>query len=122
MTDFDTRLREGLSAEDERFLADLEDGRGLFTQLGTTMTGPMGGWGVYAIILAAVMFALLVFSAFSAWTAEELRPTVLWSAATVALVVMTGLVKLWVFSRMNHLATLRELKKIELRLLRQREG
>lgn len=40
MTNFETRLKESLSAEDEAFLRNLEEGESLFGQLGSTFSGP----------------------------------------------------------------------------------
>jgi hypothetical protein len=117
MSHYDDHMKEGLSKDDEAFLKDLEDGRGLFTQFGATLTGPLGGWGMYALIMAFAMFGLLIWSGFAAWGADDLRLTVLWSAVSISLVVALGMIKLWMFSRMNHLMVLRELKMIELRIV-----
>jgi phosphoglycerol transferase MdoB-like AlkP superfamily enzyme len=122
MTRYDDRMKDALSTDDETFLRDLEDGRGLFTQLGATFTGPMGGWGIYAFIMAFVMFVLLLVSGWNAWQAETVEAVIVWSAVSVSLVIALGLVKLWLFMRMNQMALLRELKKIELRVARIEEA
>jgi len=62
--------------------------------------------------------ALAFYAAYQAFVAEGLRETVLWSAGAVAGFNGLGMLKQWLFDRMNHLAVLRELKKIELRLSR----
>jgi len=118
MTDFDTKLRESLSADDEQFLKSLEDDRGLFTQLGATLHGPLKFWTRLVFVVTVLVSVLAFYSAYQAIMAEALRETVLWSAAAVAAFNGVSMLKQWLFERMNHLAVLREIKKIELRLAR----
>jgi len=116
MTDFDTKLRESLSAEDEEFLKSLEDDRGLFTQLGATFHGPLKFWTRLVFVVTVLVTAVTFFATYQAFAAEALRETVLWAAGAVAGFNGVSMLKQWLFDRMNHLAVLRELKKIELRL------
>ncbi|MFK7843091.1 MAG: DUF6768 family protein, partial [Sphingorhabdus sp.] len=44
MTQFDEELAADIAADDKAFLDDLENGRGLFDQLGATLHGPMRFW------------------------------------------------------------------------------
>lgn len=118
MSDYDLRLKNGLTAEDEAFLKDLEDRRGLFEQIGGTFTGPLAGWTVFAWALSLVFFALSVFCFWKLTGAEEWREGLLWMTGVLAGWISVGLIKIWFWLRMNHLATLREMKKIELRLAR----
>ena len=118
MTDFDDRLGAALDADDEAFLKRLDDRRGLFAQMGDTMTGPLGGWARLVFVITGVLVLPLFFAIYQAVTVTDLRQTVLWCAATVALLLMQGMSKQWLFDRINLLAVLRELKRIELRIAR----
>lgn len=116
MTDFDRRLGAALDADDTAFLKSLDSDRGLFAQMGDTMAGPLGGWTrlVFGatILLAAGLFASL----YMLLTAEGVRPTILWATAVIALLFAQGMAKQWLFERINLLAVLKQLKRIELRL------
>jgi len=116
MTNFDTKLRESLSAEDEAFLKTLEDDRGLLTQIGETFHGPLRFWTRLVFVVVFLVSGLTFWAAYQAFIAEALRETVLWAAGAVIGANSIGMLKQWLFDRMNHLAVLRELKKIELRL------
>lgn len=118
MTDFDTKLRESLSADDEQFLKSLEDDRGLFTQLGATLHGPLKLWTRLVFVATILVSLIALYAAYRAFVAADLRETVLWAAGAVVGCNGVGMYKMWLFDRMNHLAVLRELKKIELRLSR----
>ncbi len=123
MTDTDDRIRSALDADDREFLASLDDSRGMFTQIGDTLGGPLGGW---AKLMMAVSFALGIAMFYSLWqllTAEGTRELVLWATATLAALLMQGFTKDWFFSRMNMFSVLREVKRLQLQVaLQQEEG
>jgi hypothetical protein len=118
MTQFDDKVKAALDADDEAFLRELDHERGLFTQMGDTMKGPLGGW---AMLTFSMTLPLAAFTAFAVWqmfAAEGLRELVLWTAGALAAMLALGLVKQWFFERMNFIALLRELKRLELRIAR----
>ncbi|AXE65218.1 hypothetical protein HPO_10337 [Hyphomonas polymorpha PS728] len=117
MTSFETRLKESLSAEDEAFLKNLEEGESLFGQLGATFTGPMKFWTGFAFMLGFVFFLGMIWCAVEISRAASVQQVGLWLAGFVFAMVATGMIKTWFWLRMNHLATLRELKRLELRLM-----
>lgn len=122
MTAFDDRIRDGLTADDEAFLKDLEDGRGLFRQLGGTLKGPLGGWSALAWGFAVVASVIGVFAVWRMFQADTTRGLILWAAAAWAAWTIQINVKQWIYDRMNTLSILRELKKLELRVTRAEEA
>ncbi len=116
MTTFDDQLRSALSADDEAFLKNLEEDRGLFEQMGETFSGPMKYWTAFAFALSLAFFGLGVLCFVRLFSADGATEIALWLAGFTAANIAVGLVKIWFWMRMNHLATLRELKKIELRI------
>lgn len=114
MIKFDDDLGAALTAEDKAFLADLENGRGLFEQLGATLHGPMRFWSYIVGIATFLLFLLAIYCGWQAFHAVDVRETILWSAGFVALFQGIGLLKMWMFDRMNLLSLLAEMKKIEL--------
>ncbi|TMM48842.1 DUF6768 family protein [Qipengyuania marisflavi] len=116
MTDFDTRISEGLGADDQAFLASLESDRGLYRQIGDSLTGPLGGWAKMAFVLSFVIGLGLVYSAWQVFTVADTAAIIRWAAVTLALLIMQGFLKQWMFSRMNMLSILREVKRLQLQL------
>ena len=55
------------------------------------------------------------------FTVDDTRELALWTAGALAAMLAVGLIKIWFFERMNFIALLRELKRIELRLVRIEE-
>lgn len=118
MTNCETRRQEGLSAEDEAFLRNLEPGESLFGQLGATFSGPMKFWTGFAFVLSFVLFGIAVWAGFRMYAAAELRELMFWMAVFMSGMLAVSMIKIWFWMRMNHLAVLRELKRIELRIVR----
>lgn len=116
MTDFDDRLRTALDADDEAFLSELESERGMFAQIGDTFSGPLGGWAKLIFVILFPMSAFMFYAVWQMFTVEGPRELILWSVGALAGAIAVGLVKQWFFERMNLMAILRELKRIELRI------
>ena len=118
MTNFEARLKDGLTAEDEAFLKNLEEGESLFGQLGATFSGPLKVWTGFAFVLSFAFFGIAVWAGFRILEAAETREMIFWLAVFLFGMLTVSMLKIWFWMRMNHLATLRELKRIELRLVR----
>ncbi len=122
MTNLNNRLQSALSTDDEAFLRDLEDGRGMFTQMKAAFVGPMAPMSYIAMVFVIAFSALMIWSGLKAFHATTDRETVLWSAGFISSLIPHGLLRLWFLNRTNHLMLLRELKKIELRVARLSES
>lgn len=122
MTQFDDRLKAELDADDEAFLKELDsDHRGLFAQMGDTLTGPLGGWAKLIFVVAFVLAFVMFYAVYRLIIAETDRELLIWGIAFIGLMLMQGFVKQWFFERMNLMTILRELKRIELRVARMEE-
>lgn len=121
MADLDNRLRAALSADDEAFLDALEKERGLFAQIGESFRGPMRTMTVIANIAVLIATAVGLWSVWQMFEADTTRELILWAAAAWAAWTMQIGLKQWIWSRIQTLSVLRELKRLELRLARMEE-
>lgn len=121
MTDLDNRLRAALSADDEAFLDSLEKERGLFAQIGESFRGPMRAMTVVANVAVLIATAVGLWSVWKMFDADTTRGLILWAAAAWAAWTMQIGLKQWIWSRIQTLSVLRELKRLELRLARIEE-
>jgi hypothetical protein len=122
MTQFDeTMLKGALDADDEAFLRKLDEERGLFAQIGDTLTGPLGGWAKLVAFGSVMLAIVTVVAVWQMFSAQSERVLILWTAAALAAFIAQGMIKQWFFERMNFIALLRELKRIELRIARIEE-
>lgn len=124
MTTNDDRIAAALDEDDRAFLASLEEDRGLFQQIGDTWQGPLGGWSKLVFALSVVFGLLLLFTIWQvAHTSDPVEHT-LWAIAALAVLVMLGFIKEWLFNRMNMLTILREVKRLQVQvaLLSEEKG
>ncbi len=117
MSDLDRRLQDALSIDDQAFLANLENERGLFAQIAEAYRGPLRYITALASIGAFAATALGLWSICEMISAESTRGLILWAAAGWAAWTVQIALKQWIFDRMNLMSVLRELKRIELRLV-----
>ena len=116
MTDTDARIRSALDADDREFLASLGPDRGMFRQIGDSMHGPLGGWMKFSFALAIVIGLALAYCLYRALTFDSLEALIGWGLTGLALLVMQGFLKEWMFARMNMLAVLTECKRLQLQV------
>ncbi|MEM7687960.1 MAG: DUF6768 family protein [Pseudomonadota bacterium] len=121
----DNRISEALSEDDQAFLDSLEAERGMFQQIGDTWKGPLGGWAKLIFGFTVAVGLLFVFVIWkTATTIDNVAAHTLWAIMGVALLVVLGFAKEWMFARMNMLTVLREIKRLQLEvaLLREEAG
>ena len=116
MTTIDERIHSALDEDDKAFLASLDNSRGLFAQLGDSLGGPLGGWAKFVFAMTFVMAALMFYCIWQMFAATEMREQILWATGTIVLVMSTGFLKDWLFSRMNMFTVLREVKRLQLQV------
>lgn len=117
----DTRIREALSEDDRAFLDSLDAERGLFTQIGDSLGGTMGGWAKMVFTIAAVLGLATIYLAYRTLVAPTYDTAMGWGLGLVGTLVLQGFVKDWLFQRMNMLSVLRELKRLQLEVAMLRE-
>lgn len=116
MNTTDERIRDVLDADDRAFLEQLESDRGLWRQMGDSLSGPMGGWAKLVFAGSFVLALAMVYAAWQLLTATDTRELVLWAVAVIFLFTAQGFTKDWFFSRMNMLNILREVKRLQLQV------
>lgn len=116
MTEIDDRIGAALDADDRAFLARLDDGRGMFTQVGDVLTGPLGGWAKLIFVVTFFLAMATIYAIWMAFTVDGTREIILWSAGALVGFMATGFTKDWFFSRMNMLAILREVKRLQVQV------
>ena len=122
MTQFDDRIAGALDADDRAFLDSLDQKRGMFTQMGDVLSGPLGGWAKLMFVVSLILGIALFFSGWQFFTATSQTGMIRWGLITLALLMFQGFTKEWFFARMNMLTILREVKRAELRLSMHREA
>ncbi|MEP0393270.1 MAG: DUF6768 family protein [Erythrobacter sp.] len=122
MTTPDERITAALDQDDQVFLASLDNGRGMFQQLGDSMHGPLAWWARFAFVIAIAIGIGLSYSFFRAITADTTDAMMGWGLTSIGLLIMQGFLKEWMFARMTMLTLLSELKRLQVQVALLGEG
>ena len=116
MNTHDERIAAALDADDRAFLDSLETNRGMFQQIGDSWHGPLGGWAKFSFAIAIVIGISLAYVFYRALTADTTDQIIGWGLTCIALLIMQGFLKEWLFARMNMLTVLREVKRLQVQV------
>ena len=116
MTQIDDRIRNALDEDDKAFLASLDEGRGMFSQVSDVLSGPLGGWSKLIFASSVLIGFALVYCAYRAFSAATLELSTWWGLITLGLLMVQGFIKEWFYSRMNMLSVLREVKRLQVQV------
>ena len=122
MTNIDDRIRGALSEDDRQFLASIDQDRGMFQQIGDSWHGPLGNWARFSFALAIIIGLGLAYAFFRAFTADTTDALLGWGLSCLALLIMQGFLKEWMFARMNMISILKEVKRLQLQFAMLNEG
>ena len=111
----DQRISAALEEDDHAFLASLEADRGMFRQIGDSMKGPLGGWAKFSFVIAICIGLALAYTFYRAMTAGG-DAMLGWGLVVIALLIMQGFLKEWMFARMNMLTLLAEIKRLQVQV------
>lgn len=118
--DLDHAIRKALTRDDEEFLAGLSDDPGLQELVAETFRGRLRLFTAISWISTLVFTVLMFYSGYRMLGAEG-TDQVLWQTLTIFFMLGTALTKLWVWMEIHRKSLLRELKRIELRLVERGE-
>lgn len=116
MNSNDQRIAAALDADDHAFLASLDSDRGMFQQIGDSWKGPLGGWAKLGFVFAIAIGLGLAYCIYRAVTAEGTDAILGWGLSSLALLIMQGFLKQWMFERVNMLTVLREVKRLQVQI------
>lgn len=116
MNTHDERIAAALDADDRAFLDSLETNRGMFQQIGDSWHGPLGGWAKFSFAIAIFIGLGLAYVFYRALTADTTDQIIGWGLTCIALLIMQGFLKEWMFARMNMLTVLREVKRLQVQV------
>ena len=122
MTNIDDRLGAAMDADDRAFLQSLDNGRGMFTQIGDSMQGPLGGWAKLVFGLAVLIGMFMIWVVYNLLMSTEVDQAIFWAVVLTAVLVLQGFIKEWLFARMNMLTILREVKRLQLQIAMRDES
>lgn len=120
MTELDRKIEEALEAEDRDLLERFGE-QGLVAQSFSVFQGKQGWIAGIAVTASMFLFAGAIYSAWNFFRAEEAIVAAQWAAGAWFLMTMVAFMKVWFWMRMESNRVIREIKRVELQLVRMQQ-
>lgn len=117
MTDLDDRIRDALRAEDRELFDRLAAEPGLKETIRDGYSGTWGWWMVLVSVIQVVIFGLGVWAGVRFYGAETIDDRVFWGVWLLLAGLGVVQLKVMAWARIQHMGVLREIKRLELRVL-----
>lgn len=122
MQDIDERIRQALSQEDQRVIDELDRGTGLFELIGMSFKGKQAWMMYYMYFLGFAVTGALVYFAVQFFNTTDVKTSMAWALGIIGCLFIITLVKIMAWQQMFKLELLRELKRLEMRLMLANES
>jgi uncharacterized membrane protein YciS (DUF1049 family) len=117
MNDFDARIRNALTSEDEALLEKYAE-PSMPQQILDSFRGRHSWLVIGLFIFTFVFLGVAIVSAVQFFQAETLRETVGWAVGFALATMTIGLMKVWYWMELNKNVLTREMKRLELQIAR----
>jgi len=114
MSDFDKRLMELLSEEDEAYIADAVDEQGYYTSVFKSLKGQGSGMRILSWVGIFIFSGLLLLAIWQFFQAVSVREQILFASLAVMLNSAQIALKLWFNMQLNRRAITQELRRLQL--------
>lgn len=115
----DDKIKQELETEAKQLDTILAHEPGLFSMLGQTFKGALGGWVILVMIVTFAVSIAMFWSGYQFFFVEHtLEQSVKWGIGLLLSTMVQIAFKMWTFMEMNRQSGIRELKRIELSIER----
>ena len=122
MTDIDEKIRQALSEEDHKALERMGDSDDPFGLALLAFKGNQRSSAVIVWIIGFVTFGLLLYCGYRYFAVDDLKQSLTWGLGIVLCGMSMVIVKVIAWQMMQTQVLIREVKRLELRLLSGRGG
>ena len=117
MTDIDLEIQKALKQEDREIYNQFEE-LGLVGQLKAVLQGKNGWISVTSMVIGTIMNFGFFYAAWKFFTVTGIEAKAGWGAVAWSLATMVAYMKISIWMRMESNRVIRELKRLELQVLR----
>jgi len=121
VNDLDQKIREALASEEAEFSTRTVEPP-LLEQVIDTFRGRNRWLVMLSFVFALVWLAVAVVTAIEFFEAESTRAMLAWACGFVLSMITIGMIKIWYWIELAKNSVLREVKRVELRVVRLGDG
>jgi len=122
MTDIDEKIRQALSEEDRKALDRMGDSNDPFGLALLAFKGNQRSSAILIWIFGFVIFGLLLYCGYRYFAVDDLKQSLTWGIGVVLCGLSMVIVKVIAWQMMQTQVLIREVKRLELRLLSGRSS
>lgn len=119
MSELDDKIRQALNKEDEAAIAQLNEQAGLFEMIGMSLHGRQAWMTYYMWVLGLATFVFGLYALSRFFASDDTAVQLAWMLAINTCLAIIVVIKVLGWMQMTKLETLREIKRLEMRLLSQ---
>ena len=117
MSNIDEQIRHALTEDDQRAIAELQDQVGLFEMLGMALRGKQAWLTWYMWIMGLIVFLVGIYCFLQFLDSADLKTSIAWMLGINVSISIIVVIKVVGWVQMSKLEMIREIKRLELRLI-----
>lgn len=117
MNDIDDQIRNALTEDERRLIADLQEQVGLFDMLSMALRGKQAWLTWYMWIMGVVVFLAGIYCFMQFLGSDDLHNSLAWMLGINVCISIIVIIKVVGWTQMSKLELMREIKRLELRLI-----
>lgn len=117
MTNIDERIRQALTAEDKALMESMGEEQTVFSLIGKSFRGKMKTLTVVSWVAMFAMFIFVIYSLTQFVGAADISEKLNRGVAFIVSIQFLGGMKMWYFLELNKLASARDIRRLELRMI-----
>jgi len=110
----DQRIKDELQSEAKYIDDILAQEPGLFNMMFNVFKGSLRYWAIVVNIVTLIVTFGFLWTGYQFFTAGTVDDRVFWGVITTILIMIQIALKQWMFAEMRRMATMREIKRLEL--------
>lgn len=118
----DQRIKSELERESSEIDRILGEDKGIVSMMSHSLKGNLGRWFIIANIVVLLVTAALIYSGYQFFVAVETDQKVVWGVLLIVSLQMQIGIKQWLWQEMNRNSVMREIKRVELELMKLKTG
>lgn len=116
MSNLDERIRESMSVEDQKLLAEIDADDSLYRDVIATFQGRMRWMNILSSIIGFALFGVALVCGWRFTLETEPRGMLMWGAGAALAISGLTMIKLWFWMEIQKNTIVREIKRVELQL------
>lgn len=110
----DDKIKHALKMDQQEIQQILSNDDGLLSRFSGVFSGSMKMWNIFGLTLSVIIAGMMFWFGYEFFISQTLEDRVYWGFLSVAAIVMSLGIKIWLWMELNRMSTIKEIKRVEL--------